>query len=237
MLSRRDGALNDFPFQTYQRLSQTGHGSPGGNSFQPLEFWHSLTCSEEMELLVLITCSSMEFWSGYGSIRVGGSSSGFTLSIAQYDSQSTAGDSLTRSSGQAFSTYDSDRDASPFLNCALQYRQPFWNENCGDANPLGNYGSSDSSDALRWDSLAGSCSSISQIFFRVRRTRCAGGSPSPCSSCQPGFFLATDPLTGRETCFPFCELSLCSECHPTNPSVCVGKCASGYFLDPTTRSC
>lgn len=205
LLSRRDGIVDDFALQTYSQFSKAGHGQVGGDSILPLDFWNSLTSAGNMELLVQIKCNLTSFWSGYGSISVGSSASGYTLSLSDYDSSSTAGDGLSRSSGHAFSTFDSDRDASLAVNCALQYGQPFWNNDCGDVNPLGLYGNTNSSLALRWDSLSASCSTIDQVFFRVRRNRCASGNTAPCSSCKNGFFLTLDPVTGREACFPFCQ--------------------------------
>ena len=46
------------------------------------------------------------------------------------------GDDLANSNSMKFSTFDRDNDLSG-SNCAATYKMPWWNNNCGDANPLG----------------------------------------------------------------------------------------------------
>ena len=50
ILSRRNGSTNDFFTQTYQKLTEEGHGVPGLDYFLALRHWHELTASSFLPL-------------------------------------------------------------------------------------------------------------------------------------------------------------------------------------------
>ena len=84
---------------------------------------------------------------------------------------------------------------------------------------------------MYWHGLTNGAS-LSQILFKIRPTHCAAGFGSTCSKCTPGYTLMqSTPGSGRKACVPFCDPSVCSECGASNPRLCLGVCAAGYFKE------
>ena len=143
---------------------------------------------------------------------------------------STLNDDLSTANGNKFSAFDND---VTFSSCVSTNKMPFWNSNsCGNVNPLGVYGSAVSKQGIYWDSLTGCCSSLTQISFAVRLSHCTAGSGLACSACESNFYLNT--FNSKSVCTSFCDTSICSHCNLSNPLVCEGECADGYYLDTST---
>ncbi|RUS83466.1 hypothetical protein EGW08_008782 [Elysia chlorotica] len=88
----------------------------------------------------------------------------YKLSLGAYSGD--AGDSLRESDGQAFSTRDRDRDASPG-NCALEYGGGWWFVGCGYSCLNGRWGA-DSNKGVEWRELTGG-RSVAFSEMKIRR--------------------------------------------------------------------
>ena len=74
-------------------------------------------------------------WVYYSSFGIGDSASKYTLSVGGY--KGDGGNSLSRQSGQKFTTSDSDNDNNA-ANCA-NTRGPGWHNNCCWACPFNDF--------------------------------------------------------------------------------------------------
>ena len=83
----------------------------------------------------MVTGGSIKF-AYYSTFSVDSKDNDYQLKIGGYEPLSDMGDDLANSNGMKFSTFDRDNDLSG-SNCAATYKMPWWNNNCGDANPLG----------------------------------------------------------------------------------------------------
>ncbi len=116
---------------------------------------------------------------------------------------------MTQSNGAGFSTIDVDSDTNPSTDCAKDFRRPFWNGSCGFAGPLSDYGNNNLGKGIYWQTFTGAFVSIDLMSFKVRPRRCASGFGSSCSKCETGYYLSTDPSTGRTSCKPYCLTEDC----------------------------
>ena len=100
---------------------------------------------------------------------------------------------------------------------------------CGAVNPLGDYFGNGDGFSVYWHGLTEGAG-LSQVLFKMRPNRCTAGFGLTCSKCSPGYTLVeSTPGTNRKACAPFCDPSVCSECGSSNPRLCTGVCAPGYF--------
>ena len=103
--------------------------------------------------------SVREKFAEYGEFAVGNSIDKYKLHLANYDGNSTVGDSLTGThhnlNGMKFTTLDQDNDLGS-KNCAVIFSGGWWFENCHNANLNGLYppASLGSIDCDNWSSYA-----------------------------------------------------------------------------------
>ena len=222
--------------QSYEDLATKGHGVGGGDNFLSLDLWHAITASQPQELLVEMTYQGSTFWTRYFAFQVDTKAEGYKIQIGLHDPDSTAGTSLESANGMKFSTADTDQDTS-LQNCALNFKRPFWNSKCGLVGPLSVYGDTNLGRGVYWQAVTGCCDSLQAISFKSRPVHCSQGEGAQCSACASGYQWIQDPKSGRNTCSPVCDASACSECHPSNPRICLGDCLNGYFSSEAGQNC
>ncbi|KAM4597946.1 microfibril-associated glycoprotein 4-like [Polymixia lowei] len=132
---RMDGTLNFYrPWEAYK----AGFGNSSGEYWLGLENIHILTKKRKYELRVdMEDFDKNKVYAKYSSFRVGSEAGGYKLHVSGFKNGG-AGDSLTYSNGQKFSTFDKDQDTWS-KNCALIYYGAFWYKSCHRANPNGAY--------------------------------------------------------------------------------------------------
>ena len=165
-----------------------------------LSLLNHLTSGTRNELDVTMSYNGVNYTSKYGLFLVGDPASKFVLTIGEYSSYSTAGDSLTlQSNGMPWSTYNSDNDLSA-SNCATTHGAAFWFGDCTDANPLGTYGDTNTGKGVNWNSLFGDSVSLDFIEFKFRPNMCASGPSKTCSDCGPGKYVCAIKGEGTSCC-------------------------------------
>ncbi|KAM4598729.1 microfibril-associated glycoprotein 4-like [Polymixia lowei] len=132
---RMDGTLNFYrPWEAYK----AGFGNSSGEYWLGLENIHLLTKKRKYELRVdMEDFDKNKVYAKYSSFRVGSEAGGYKLHLSGFKNGG-AGDSLTYSKGQKFSTFDKDQDTWG-SNCAVSFYGAFWYKNCHHANPNGAY--------------------------------------------------------------------------------------------------
>ncbi|XP_071393478.1 microfibril-associated glycoprotein 4-like [Centroberyx affinis] len=165
---RMDGTVSFYRSWDHYR---TGFGNAAGEYWLGLENLFRMGNMQRYELLV-----DMEDWSGkkvfarYSKFTVGVESSGYKLFVSGF-TDGGAGDSLSYSNGQKFSTMDRDQD-SWSGHCARKYLGGFWYKACHKANPNGIYrwGADKTLFAIgvEWSSWKGHDYSLKTISMKIR---------------------------------------------------------------------
>ncbi|KAG0712863.1 Ficolin-2 [Chionoecetes opilio] len=110
-----------------------GFGDIEAEFWMGLELLHVLTSTTLQELRIdLADYEGGERWAKYGVFNVGSDEAKYRLSVGRYSGD--AGDAMTDSHGQSFSTHDQDNDALNTLNCAEVWRGGWWFKICGHTN-------------------------------------------------------------------------------------------------------
>ncbi|XP_005183051.2 ryncolin-4-like [Musca domestica] len=164
---RTDGSVDFYrPWSDYKR----GFGD-SSNFFLGLDEISRRTNSCPHELLCV-----MENWDGdrryanYDSIIVGGEGENYKLKIlGKYTG--SAGDSLSYSVGQNFTTIDRDNDAW-VGNCAIRYTGAWWYKDCHQCNPNGLYGNNEFGKGINWLTFMGYNYSMKSIEL-ILKPKCS----------------------------------------------------------------
>ena len=163
---------------------QSGFGKYSGNYWMGLDNIRSLTENGDMELWIGMesyqsgVIDPLDQWrhARYGKFIVGDETSDYTLTIADYDSTSTAADSLTHTgnqhNGKKFTTKDKDNDDST-SNCATNFNGGWWFGDCRNTNLNGKYYNVESipggsNDGISWEPWYGLDKSLKTIVMAVR---------------------------------------------------------------------
>ncbi|XP_039670975.1 microfibril-associated glycoprotein 4-like isoform X2 [Perca fluviatilis] len=133
---RMDGTVN---FYRGWDQYKTGFGIAAGEYWLGLESLYHLTLKRKYELLVdMEDFEGNKVFARYSSFSIDPESYGYKLSVSGFINGG-AGDSLSYSNGQKFSTFDKDQD-SYSGNCARSFLGAFWySSGCHYTNPNGVY--------------------------------------------------------------------------------------------------
>lgn len=152
-------------------------------------------------------------WAYFESFQVEDAANNYRLQISGYDPASTAGDGMSNSNGQEWSTADNDNDISG-RNCALSLKSGWWFHACHDSNPLGVYGADGQSSALSWVPFKGTTTPLDSISFKIRTKRCQTNYGQACLKCLAPYYLCTNKFSGRLDCCST-PIDSCSEATAT----------------------
>ncbi|XP_028403384.1 ryncolin-1-like [Dendronephthya gigantea] len=132
---RLDGSV-DF-YRGWQDYKQ-GFGNLSGEYWLGLDKIHRMTNILENELRIDMEDTSRNTrYAYYDSFKVSSENEKYKLNVGGYDG--TAGDSLKKHNGMAFSTRDSDNDIDSRRNCAVEYKGAWWYRHCHESNLNGFY--------------------------------------------------------------------------------------------------
>ncbi len=146
------GTSFERDWQSYEN----GFGDLNSNFWLGLKALRNLTSNGDWTLRFdLVAHNGATGYAQYTKFFIGGKQENYALYYDQYSGN--LGDSLKRSRGYPFSTYDQDNDAIGSGNCALLYRGAWWHSKCFDCNLNSIYpGSEDSkvdpsgADMMSW---------------------------------------------------------------------------------------
>lgn len=136
---RRDGS---FDFNRNWVEYRNGFGNLKSNFWLGLESIKRLTDTASYKLYIALQYNELDVKNGqsvsyakYGTFRIGSETVNYKLSLGDYDTSSTANDSLSIHDGKYFSTKDRDNDNAP-PNCAAQNEAGWWysGPDCVNAN-------------------------------------------------------------------------------------------------------
>ncbi|ELT94651.1 hypothetical protein CAPTEDRAFT_207493 [Capitella teleta] len=144
------------------------------------EFWlgnealHALTASGFTELRVDMSDFDNESkFAEYQTFTVRDATDKYRMQCGGYSG--TAGDSLSFSNGNQFSTFDADHDNNAIINCAADHTGAFWYSRCHEANPNGQYlggeytGDNSHSHGVVWSSFRGFHYSLKFMQMKLRK--------------------------------------------------------------------
>ena len=142
-----------------------GFGEFNKEYMMGLNHLHQLTNSNNFELFIGMqnhgkvvfktTECDVYKYSRYSKFSIGSLKQNYALRIGDYDTSSTAGDSLTTHNNVQFSTIDRDNDGSKAVHCAETHSGGWWYNACRDAHLTGiNFksGSHISNEGIEWSS-------------------------------------------------------------------------------------
>ena len=112
-----------------------------------------------------MTFNGTDYFAEYTGFKLYGEAEGYKLLVSGYSG--TAGDSLDRHNGQAFSTKDRDSDTHA-NNCAQIYHGGWWYTDCHDSNLNGLYGNTSYGQGLSWRASQGYYHSASFSEMKIR---------------------------------------------------------------------
>ncbi|XP_057680504.1 fibrinogen C domain-containing protein 1-like isoform X2 [Corythoichthys intestinalis] len=168
---RQDGSVNFFRgWEAYR----DGFGKTTGEHWLGLQRIYALTRSGGYELRIdMADFENATAFANYAEFSVGRDSvnpeeDGYPLDVDRYSG--TAGDSLLKHSGMAFTTKDRDLDQSE-NNCATYYQGAWWYRNCHTSNLNGRYlGGAHASyaDGVEWSSWTGWQYSLRFTEMKIR---------------------------------------------------------------------
>ena len=137
---RLDGS---FDFNKTWVEYRNGFGNLKANFWLGLDTIKRITDTSTYKLYIAVQCHADDSdatygqsvrYAKYGTFNIGSEAANYRLSVGNYNTASTAGDSLsTTHNGRYFSTRDRDNDNSP-PNCAEQYYSGWWFNGCLDSN-------------------------------------------------------------------------------------------------------
>ncbi|XP_038058731.1 fibrinogen C domain-containing protein 1-like [Patiria miniata] len=144
---RQDGSV-DF----YRNWAdyQVGFGSLSGEFWLGNDNLRSLTETEgKWQLRIdLEDWESNTAWAEYDDFQIHGDN--YILQVNSYNTNSTAGDSLTRHNGMMFSTNDRDKDIYDYDSCARLNKGGWWYRACYQSNLNGRFGQGEFQDHIVW---------------------------------------------------------------------------------------
>ena len=120
---------------------ESGFGNKSGEYWLGLHYIHRLTTSALQDLRVdLEDFEGGSAYARYSTFTVANAADSYRLLVSGYSG--TAGDAMAYNSGYRFTTKDNDNDIRSGVNCATQYKGPWWHWSCSNANLNGKYYSS-----------------------------------------------------------------------------------------------
>ncbi|KAL9989424.1 hypothetical protein ACROYT_G003972 [Oculina patagonica] len=161
---RRDGSVDFFrAWDDYKR----GFGNLNGEFWLGLDKIHRLTVSGSDKLRVdLEDIHGKTAFAEYSSFSVTSERAKYQLNLGSYSG--TAGDSLGKHRGFAFSTKDRDNDQWS-SNCASRYKGAWWYKSCHDPNLNGLYLSGkDDTRGMCWHHWKKNCESVKRSEMKIR---------------------------------------------------------------------
>ncbi|XP_076063822.1 microfibril-associated glycoprotein 4-like [Oratosquilla oratoria] len=160
------------PYEDFYRTwieYEKGFGDLEGEHWLGLENIHHLTSHSLQELRIdLSDFNNATRWAKYGFFHVRDSSSKYVMNCGRYNGD--AGDSLSRHSGQKFSTHDNDNDVYG-KSCAVMFKGAWWYKDCHDSNLNGKYlkGTTESfADGVVWEHWRGHHYSLRSSEMKIR---------------------------------------------------------------------
>ena len=169
MLQRRfDGSVD---FNQKWAICENTFGNLTGEHWLGLINMHRLTASAPQELRVdLEDFNRNKRYARYSNFSVGSTSTKYRLLVSGYSG--TAGDGMSYSSGQRFSTKDRDNDGHPSasFDCAAYRGGPWWFRSCTQVNINGIYYHSSVNEikAINWSRWQGSIA-LRKVSMKIRR--------------------------------------------------------------------
>lgn len=148
-----------------------------GNFWLGLEKIKRITDCSSHELYIglesFLTGTAQLAWARYGTFSLGTDATDYQITISNYDSASSAHDSLSANNGEKFSTFDEDNDSSP-NHCGEDHSSGWWFDNCGQSYLNGIYywdgvhpvGSP--FNGIIWDSWLGQTKSLKTVVMAIR---------------------------------------------------------------------
>ncbi|KAL9985567.1 hypothetical protein ACROYT_G007988 [Oculina patagonica] len=163
---RLDGSVDFYRgWADYKR----GFGNLNGEFWLGLDKIHHLTKTTKNRLRVdLEDTAGKTAYAEYDMFAVTSERTKYQLSLGTYSG--TAGDSLARQRGSAFSTKDQDND-SWSGNCPVRYKGAWWYANCRDSNLNGLYHHGKHSpgyDGVNWYHWKGNYYSAKRAEMKIR---------------------------------------------------------------------
>ena len=147
LLKRQDGSVD---FYRDWADCKSGFGNLEGEYWLGLDNMYHLTHQSGDPPQLRVDLADFEgntAFAKYNQFSVGDEDSAYTLSVSGYQSNSTAGDSLTSRNGyhngQRFTTPDRDNDLRDSANCAAIREAPWWHRDCYECLLTGTYYSSE----------------------------------------------------------------------------------------------
>ncbi|XP_013415448.1 ryncolin-1-like [Lingula anatina] len=164
---RMDGSVD---FYSNWTAYKNGFGNLSGELWLGNDKIHLLTEQDSYELRVdMEDADGIWAYAHYGHFAVSSESANYRLTVGTYSG--TAGDSLRRQNGCAFSTYDRDHDTWDNGSCARKYKGAWWYQNCHHSNlnglyHLGNHTSF--ADGVNWHHFRGRNYSLKTTEMKIR---------------------------------------------------------------------
>ncbi|XP_061401736.1 angiopoietin-related protein 1-like, partial [Musca vetustissima] len=129
ILRRMDGSVNFY--RSWSQFVKGFGNPPNGEFFIGLDKLHKLTTTvPDVELKVILKdWEGEERYAIYDGFRIADKSEKYELMLLGNYS-GNAGDAMTYSKGQKFTTFDEDNDKKNDGNCAYVYKGNWWYNNC-----------------------------------------------------------------------------------------------------------
>jgi len=163
---RLDGSVDFYRgWNDYKR----GFGNLNGEFWLGLDKIHRMTNSDRYKLRVdLEDTTGNTAYAEYNMFAVTSERTKYQMSLGAYSG--TAGDSLSRHRGYAFTTKDQDNDGSS-ANCAVEYKGAWWYEGCHSSNLNGVYHHGQHSsyaDGVNWRAWKGYKYSAKRAEMKIK---------------------------------------------------------------------
>lgn len=152
VFQRRQDGLEDF-YRSWSEY-ETGFGDLEGEFWLGNDNLHRLTFGNRQELRIdLGDFDNKKAFAKYAKFMIGSKSTKYVLMAEGYTGD--AGDSLSYSNGQQFSTKDRDNDKRSSSSCSQEYKGGWWYYSCTSSNLNGLYStdkqSRDVKNVCWWD--------------------------------------------------------------------------------------
>ncbi|XP_028412091.1 ryncolin-1-like [Dendronephthya gigantea] len=164
---RLDGSVDFYRgWQDYKK----GFGDLSGEYWLGLDKIHRMTNILENEFRIdMEDTSGNTRYAHYDFFAVSNENEKYKLNVGGYNG--TAGNTLSRHNGMAFTTKDSDNDIWVAGNCALRFKGAWWYWHChhSNLNGLYHYGAHTSSaDGVNWYLWKGHHYSLKSTSMKIR---------------------------------------------------------------------
>ncbi|XP_022786569.1 uncharacterized protein LOC111326757 [Stylophora pistillata] len=163
---RQDGSVDFYRGWTDYK---NGFGNLNGEFWLGLDKIHRLTIIKNKLRVDLMDTKSNTAYAEYDTFAVASERTKYQLSLGTYSG--TAGDSLARHRGHAFTTKDQDNDSWRRGNCAVEYKGAWWYQQCHHSNLNGVYHNgrhSSSADGVNWYHWRGHNYSVKKAEMKIR---------------------------------------------------------------------